>query len=129
MVIDLLERGFEQELLVLHGVRRARDRYHVELFEELARAHDNLTYTSVLSEAEPEDQGPSGYVHEHLATYYDGRFNGRQAYLCGPPPMIEANIRTLMKGRLFERDIFTERFVTADDGKAALARSPLFKKI
>ena len=43
--------------------------------------------------------------------------------------MIEACIRALMKGRLFERDIFTERFVTARDGEAALAKSPLFKRI
>ena len=57
------------------------------------------------------------------------RFAGLRAYLCGPPPMIEACIRVLMKGRLFERDIFTETFVTAGDGKAALARSPLFKRI
>jgi ferredoxin-NADP reductase len=45
------------------------------------------------------------------------------AYLCGPPPMIEACIRTLMKGRLFERDIFTERFVTAADGESGLSRA------
>ena len=41
--------------------------------------------------------------------------------------MIEACIRALMKGRLFERDIYTEKFVTAGDGAQALARSPLFK--
>jgi phenol hydroxylase P5 protein len=38
--------------------------------------------------------------------------------------MVEACIRTLMKGRLFERDVFTERFVTAGD--AERGRSPLF---
>ena len=43
--------------------------------------------------------------------------------------MIEACIRSLMKGRLFERDIFTERFVTEADGEASLAKSPLFKRL
>lgn len=43
--------------------------------------------------------------------------------------MIEACLRTLMHGRLFERDIFTEKFLTAADGASAAARSPLFKSI
>ncbi|MFX6857677.1 phenol hydroxylase, partial [Acinetobacter baumannii] len=47
--------------------------------------------------------------------------------LCGPPPMVEACIATLMQGRLFERDIYTEKFLSAAD--AGNARSPLFKRI
>jgi phenol hydroxylase P5 protein len=39
--------------------------------------------------------------------------------------MVEACIRTLMKWRLFERDVFTEKFVTAED--AERARSPFFR--
>jgi phenol hydroxylase P5 protein len=42
--------------------------------------------------------------------------------------MIEAGVIALMKGRLFERDIFMERFLTAGDAEAT-ARSPLFRKI
>jgi phenol hydroxylase P5 protein len=38
-------------------------------------------------------------------------------------------IRTLMKGRLFERDIYTEKFVSAADANQGLTRSPLFKNI
>ena len=43
--------------------------------------------------------------------------------------MIEACIRTLMQGRLFERDIYTEKFLSSADAAQALARSPLFKNI
>ena len=50
-----------------------------------------------------------------------------RGYLCGPPLMIDACITTLMQGRLFERDIYTEKFISAAD--AQQARSPLFKKI
>ena len=42
--------------------------------------------------------------------------------------MIEASISALMRGRLFEKHIFTERFLTAQDG-AQKPKSPLFKKI
>ena len=74
--------------------------------------------------------GSEGFVHEAAAKALFGNdFRGHKAYLCGPPVMIEACIRALMKGRLFERDIYTEKFVTAGDGAQALARSPLFKNI
>jgi phenol hydroxylase P5 protein len=41
--------------------------------------------------------------------------------------MVEACIGVLMQGRLFERDIYTEKFLSAAD--AGSARSPLFKRI
>ena len=41
--------------------------------------------------------------------------------------MIDACINTLMQGRLFERDIYTEKFISAAD--AQQVRSPLFKNI
>ena len=56
-------------------------------------------------------------------------FRGHKAYLCGPPVMIEAAISTLMQGQLFERDIYTEKFLTSADGAEALAKSPLFKSL
>ena len=71
--------------------------------------------------------GRARLVHDVLHKLYDGRFDGHQAYLCGPPLMIDASITTLMRGRLFEQHIFTEKFVTPAD--APEARSPLFRKV
>ena len=68
-----------------------------------------------------------GYVHEAAQAHFSGNFVGQKAYLCGPPPMIEACIRTLMQGRLFERDIYTEKFLSAADVQDA--RSPLFRRV
>jgi len=41
--------------------------------------------------------------------------------------MVDACIKTLMGGRLFERDIHTEKFLSAAD--AQQTRSPLFRSI
>ncbi len=46
-----------------------------------------------------------------------------------PPIMVEACINSLMKGRLFENDIYTERFVSGADGANAKPKSALFRKI
>jgi len=61
--------------------------------------------------------------------FYASRSAIRMAdwYLCGPPLMIDACISTLMQGRLFENDIFTEKFFSAAD--AQQVRSPLFKRV
>ncbi|HYN31108.1 MAG TPA: 2Fe-2S iron-sulfur cluster binding domain-containing protein [Ilumatobacteraceae bacterium] len=132
MVIDLLETGCDQPIMLVHGVRTASDVYFAEEFRALEADHANFTYVPVLSEHDAtagEWDGETGYVNEAAERRFDGSFKGISAYLCGPPPMIEACIRSLMKGRLFERDIFTEKFVTAADGEASLARSPLFRRL
>lgn len=131
MVIDLLEEGFDKPIWLFHGVRGKKDVYCDALFRDLAKAHQNFKYVPALSQPDEGDEwtGELGFIHEVMERTLNGRFNGYKAYLCGPPMMIEASIRTLMKGRLFEKDIYTEKFVTQADGAAALARSPLFKRI
>ncbi len=130
MILDLLERGWEQPITLVHGVRTARDVFFRELFEELAVLHPNFSYVPALSQPDGQPwQGETGFVHEVAERMTGGRFGGMKAYLCGPPAMIEAGVATLMKGRLFERDIFTERFLSAADANQAKARSPLFQKI
>ena len=75
----------------------------------------------------PEWAGAKGFVHEAAKTHFGNDFRGHKAYLCGPPLMIDACITTLMQGRLFERDIYTEKFISAADTQQV--RSPLFKAI
>lgn len=132
MVLDLLESGCDQDITLVHGVRTVNDVYFADEFRALETTYENFTYVPVLSEHDAalgDWTGEIGYVHEAAERRFDGSFKGMSAYLCGPPPMIEACIRSLMKGRLFERDIFTEKFVTAADGESSLARSPLFKRL
>lgn len=130
MVLDLLEEGCQLPIFLFHGARAERDLYHRDLFERLSKEHPNLTYVPVLSEqAGGGWAGETGYVHEAAARRFGGRFEGHKAYLCGPPPMIEACLRALMAGRLFERDIYTERFLSAADAGAGRVKSPVFKRL
>lgn len=130
MILDLLEEGCDKEIFLFHGVRARRDVYYRDLFEACARDHANFTYVPALSQQAPEDEwgGETGFIHDVVGRHFEGNFKAHKAYLCGPPPMIEACIRSLMKGRLFEKDIYTEKFVTQADGELA-TRSPLFKRI
>ena len=131
MVLDLLEHGDQRKITLLYGARNLAELYNRELFEDLAARYDNFNYVPALDSPLDDDgwDGFTGYVHEAAIEYFDGQFAGHKAYLCGPPPMIDASITALMQGRLFERDIYMERFLTAADGADGATKSALFKKI
>lgn len=131
MILDLLAQGDSRRMVLFQGARTRAELYNRELFEGLAAEHENFTYVPSLSQADDDTEwsGFRGYVHDAAKQYFDGRFSGNKAYLCGPPLMIDAAITALMQGRLFERDIFMERFLTAADGAGESTRSALFKRI
>lgn len=131
MILDMLEEGDNRSITLLQGARNLSELYNRELFESLAREFDNFTYIPALNAPQADDnwQGFTGFIHEAAKEHFNGRFDGNKAYLCGPPPMIDAAITTLMQGRLFERDIHMERFVTAADGAEEQNKSGLFKRI
>lgn len=129
MIVDLLEGEHAQPITLVYGQRSRNELYYHEQFLELAGLYPNFRYVPALSH-EPEDSdwdGFRGFVHEAARAYFDGDFRGHKAYLCGPPLMIDACITTLMQGRLYERDIYNEKFISAAD--AQQARSPLFRNI
>ncbi|ENO89991.1 NADH:ubiquinone reductase (Na(+)-transporting) subunit F [Thauera linaloolentis] len=129
MILDLLEAGFALPVTLVYGQRSREELYYHEDFLALAGKHANFRYVPALSH-EPEGTdwtGFRGFVHEAAKAAFDNDFRGHKAYLCGPPLMIDACITTLMQGRLFERDIYTEKFISAAD--AQQVRSPLFKAI
>lgn len=127
MILDLLGEGCTHPVTLVNGQRNRSELYYHDDFEALAAAHPNFSYLPVLSD-EPADsdwRGARGFAHEAAVEAFNNDFRGHKAYLCGPPLMIEACIGALMQGRLFERDIYTEKFLSAAD--AQQARSPLFR--
>lgn len=129
MLRDLLDEGSDQPITLVYGARNQAELYYHQEFLDLAARHPQFSYVPALSD-EPGDsdwQGFRGYVHDAAKDRFANDFRGNKAYLCGPPIMIEACISTLMQGRLFERDIYTEKFFSAAD--AQQVRSPLFKRV
>ncbi|TVO57225.1 NADH:ubiquinone reductase (Na(+)-transporting) subunit F [Denitromonas halophila] len=129
MILDLLESGCELPITLVYGQRTRAELYYHDDFLALAERHANFSYVPALSDepAGTDWGGFRGYVHEAATAHFDNDFRGHKAYLCGPPLMIDACIGALMQGRLFENDIYTEKFISAAD--AQQVRSPLFKRI
>lgn len=130
MVLDLLAGGWTGPITLIHGVRRTCDVYDADLLRELARRHSNFTYIPATCQGTGDDgwDGERGFVHEVAERHFNSSFKGMKAYLCGPPVMVDACVKSLMKGRLFEKDIHMESFVTKADS-ATVTKSPLYKRI
>jgi phenol/toluene 2-monooxygenase (NADH) P5/A5 len=131
MILELLESGDPRTITLLQGARNQAELYYYDFFTELAEKHPQLRYVPVLSDEANDSAwtGERGFVHEAAIRVFENDFRNHKAYLCGPPPMIEASIRALMRGRLFERDIHMEKFLSAADAANQATRSPLFKNI
>ena len=127
MILDLLESGCTLPITLVYGQRNLAELYYDAEFRALAAQHANFSYVPALSEDGAGFTGMKGFVHEAAREHFKGDFSGRKAYLCGPPPMIEACLGALMQGRLYERDIYAEKFLTAAD--ASKPRSAFFKRV
>lgn len=130
MILDELENGCTQSITLFHGARDESELYYADIFRNLDKKYENFTYIPILSDNTDENwKGEVGFANDVAIKMYDGKFAGNKAYLCGPPPMTEACITALMRGRLFEKDIYTEKFFSKADLYSKEIRSPLFKNI
>jgi phenol hydroxylase P5 protein len=121
----VLERGLEQRMYLYQGARTQADLYDVDFFKGLEEQHpDQFTYRPCLSDEQWD--GPMGLVTDVVAADFP-TCRGHTAYLCGPPPMVEAALKTLMRKRLFPKDIYREDFFDASDKATGGVRSPLLK--
>jgi phenol hydroxylase P5 protein len=126
MVRHVLEGGLEHRMFLYHGVRTQADLFDFDLFRALEKEHsDQFSYRPVLSE-EPWE-GANGFVTDVVAADFES-CKWHTAYLCGPPPMVEAAMKTLMKKRLFPKDIYREDFFDQSDKATGGVRSPLLKR-
>ncbi len=128
MIRDALENGAYQGHLTLYQGARTREwMYDVEYFQDLERRYpDRFRYRPCLSEEEAEGFA-AGLVTDVLAADHPS-LRGHVGYVCGPPAMVEAALKTLMSRRLFPRDIYREDFFDSGSQAAEAVRSPLIRR-
>jgi toluene monooxygenase electron transfer component len=106
---------------VFFGVRTARDGFFLDELEALrARGRDRLAITVALSDEDvPESLSAAypaftfarGMVHAVVGEHMKGRFAEVRAYVAGPPPMVDASLRLLLReARLPPADIRYDKF-------------------
>ncbi len=114
MILDAIGSGLKQDMYLFHGSRSKSHVYDYEFFKNLESENENFHYIPAIDKAEEGWDGEVGFVHEVLECRFK-RFEGFKAYVSGPPPMVDACVKTLMRGRLFSEDIYVEKFFTEKD--------------
>ncbi len=121
----MLEHAFYTDLQrPIHlycGVRSLRDLYMHDQVTAWAEQHDNLSYTPVLSQPEPDDnwQGETGLVHEKVVADHPD-LSSYDVYMSGPPPMIKAGMDLFYAHGLPESQIYSDSFEYSDDALRAM---------
>jgi NAD(P)H-flavin reductase len=111
MLADLAEKRNTRPVIFFFGARRTKDLYFLDRIKALKDAMPVLETVFALSdEPSAECQGETGLVTEVLARRMPS-LKGYDAYLCGPPGMIEAAVGLLLERGVRERNIYLDAFV------------------
>lgn len=114
LIEHAVSRRSGRRLHVFCGARCADELYFDAEMRQLVREQGQLTYVPVLSD-EPAGSswaGMRGMVTDAIPRHLGSCF-GYEAYLCGPPAMIDAAIPVLRTLGIDDIDIYSDKFLTA----------------
>lgn len=111
ILYHLKEKGMPRKAMYFFGARSKKDLFFSEELFDLERQHPNFKYIPALSEPKPQDNwdGETGLITQAVERIMHGDGN-TEAYLCGPPPMIDASIKVLTKKGVKEIHIYYDKF-------------------
>ena len=112
IIYTLYERWPERTCWLFFGCRTTEDVFYLEQFQELAKKHPNFHVIYALSDELKDGEtwaGEKGFIHLSVDKYLEAGVP-RQAFLCGPPLMIEAVTRVLSAKGLAPEEIFYDEF-------------------
>ena len=106
--------GIDRKVTYYYGARTGKDLFYVDKLQELSKRLSGFRFVPALSEAGPEDEwdGETGLITD-VVERLEGDLSGVEAYLCGPPPMVDAAIELLQSKGVSESDTFYDKFTTS----------------
>ena len=112
IIYSVYDRWPERSCWLFFGCRTTKDIFYLDDFQELAKKHPALKVVYALSDPlGPGEvwEGDAGFIHLSVDKHLEPGVR-RQAFMCGPPPMIEAATRVLEAKGLPPADIFYDKF-------------------
>jgi len=111
IINHLAEQGMPRKLTYFFGARTKTDLLFADELGELAREFPNFRYLPALSNPTPADKwdGEVGLVTQVAEKHLD-EASEKEAYLCGPPPMIDAAVRMLARNGVDPDRIHYDKF-------------------
>jgi propane monooxygenase reductase subunit len=108
----MAEKGIERKATYYYGARTQKDLFYLEEAKELAeRLPAEFRFVPALSEPDDDWEGERGLITD-VVMRLEGDLSGTEAYLAGPPPMIDAAIPVLMRKGVDKDSIFYDKFTS-----------------
>ncbi|MEU4195367.1 2Fe-2S iron-sulfur cluster binding domain-containing protein [Kribbella sp. NPDC026611] len=108
----MAERGIDRPATFYYGARTQRDLCFVDELRELERTLPRFRFVPALSEDRWD--GETGLITDVVARL-EPDLKGADAYVCGPPPMVEAAIPLLERLGIATKHIYYDKFTTTGD--------------
>ncbi|MFZ0040538.1 MAG: 2Fe-2S iron-sulfur cluster binding domain-containing protein [Solirubrobacteraceae bacterium] len=109
----MADQGVEREAVYYYGARGLNDLFHLDELAELEEQVPNLRFVPALSECGEDDdwEGERGLITDVVGRLHE-ELGDVDAYLCGPPPMVDAAIAMLDQNGVPEARVFYDKFTT-----------------
>jgi propane monooxygenase reductase subunit len=120
---SMAERGLQRKVTFFYGARGARDLCFTEELRAIADKLPGFTYIPALSDSVPSDwTGETGLITDVVKRRVGGPgglsasgYQAAHAYVCGPPPMVEAAVPLLQSLGVPEKRIYFDKFTTTGE--------------
>ena len=113
------ERGMTRRAIYYYGARRIEDLCFLDELRSFDQRLPGFRFIPALSEPAPETwDGETGLITD-VVDRLEGSLAGSDAYVCGPPAMVEAAMVVLERHGVATSDIHYDKFTTtgaAEDG-------------
>jgi propane monooxygenase reductase subunit len=114
---SMAERGIHRRATFYYGARRRQDLCFQRELAALGEALPNLRFVPALSEEDGvEWDGETGLITDVLRRR-EADLSGADAYVCGPPPMVEAALELLPALGVADKRIFYDKFTTTGEAE------------
>jgi propane monooxygenase reductase subunit len=109
---SMAERGINRKAVYYYGARRRGDLCFEDELRALEQALPDFRYVPALSEDEWE--GETGLI-TNVVEAREGNLARAHAYICGPPPMVEAAVPLLTRLGVPEKHVYWDKFTTTGE--------------
>ena len=112
LVLSILDRIPGKPVWLFFGCRGTADIFYLDMYKALAEQypHFNVVYAlSEINECEEWD-GDTGFIHLSVDKYLEDNLRKHQAFMCGPPPMINAVTEVLLDKNMRLDRVFYDKF-------------------
>lgn len=112
---SMAEKGSTREATYYYGARTRSDLFHLDEVRALEQRLPSFRFVPALSEEDPSDgwEGETGLVTD-VVDRLESDLSEVDAYLCGPPPMVDAAIAMLTARGVPEAYIYYDKFTTTE---------------